>query len=190
MSATQLDELPENNDAPAPKSGGGNLVPALIAIILAPALTVGAMFLLIKMNKPEETIKPQITEGGQPLDMEPSGQEKFYELKSLITNLGGPIKSRYFNLELKIEGQAGDFEKADLLETRIIRMLRVTYGGEKLTCWLSGLKRLMVDLGVFRTWSNHLDYPLTTTCAQNVKRLLDQNREDLLPPLSVKRKKR
>ena len=43
--------------------------------------------------------------------MEPSGEEKFYELNSLITNLGGPIKSRYINLELKLEGQAGDFEK-------------------------------------------------------------------------------
>jgi len=32
-------------------------------------------------------------------------------LNSLITNLGGPIKSRYINLELKLEGQAGDFEK-------------------------------------------------------------------------------
>ena len=51
------------------------------------------MFFLIKMNKPEETIKPQIIEGGQPLDMEPSGEEKFYELTNLITNLGGPIKS-------------------------------------------------------------------------------------------------
>ena len=77
MCAAQLDELPETDDSPTPKSGGGgNLIPALIAIILAPALTVGAMFLLIKMNKPEETIKPQITEGGQPLDMEPSGDRK------------------------------------------------------------------------------------------------------------------
>jgi flagellar basal body-associated protein FliL len=130
MCAAQLDELPETNDAPAPKAGGGNLVPALIAIILAPALTVGAMSLLIKFNKPEETIKPQITEGGQPLDMEPSGQEKFFELNSLITNLGGPIKSRYINLELKIEGQAGDFEKVlEMNEHRIRDKALAILGG-------------------------------------------------------------
>ena len=130
MCAAQLDELPEENDAPAPKAGGGNMVSALIAIILAPALTVGAMFLLIKMNKPEETVKPQITEGGQPLDMEPSGHEKFYELKSLITNLGGPIKSRYINLELKIEGQAGDFEKVlEMNEHRIRDKALAIMGG-------------------------------------------------------------
>jgi len=112
MCAAQLDELPDNNETSQSRNDkGGNLVPALIAIILAPALTVGAMFFLIKMNKPEDTIKPQIVEGGQPLDMEPSGEEKYYELTSLITNLGGPIKSRYINLELKFEGLAGDFEK-------------------------------------------------------------------------------
>ena len=37
MCAAQLDELPENNESAENKSGGGNLVPALIAIVLAPA---------------------------------------------------------------------------------------------------------------------------------------------------------
>ena len=130
MCAAQLDELPETTEVPAPKAGGGNLIPALIAIILAPALTVGAMFLLIKMNKPEETIKPQITEGGQPLDMEPSGEEKIYELNSLITNLGGPIKSRYINLDLKLEGRAGDFEKVlDMNQHRIRDKALAIMGG-------------------------------------------------------------
>ena len=43
--------------------------------------------------------------------IEPSGDEKFYELKDLITNLGGPIKARYIDVELKLKGLAGDFEK-------------------------------------------------------------------------------
>ncbi|HAE12470.1 MAG TPA: hypothetical protein DCG39_12600 [Opitutae bacterium] len=111
MCAAQLDELPENNDSPPEKSGGGSLLPALVAIILAPALTVGAMFVIIKMNKPVQAQTQQVTEGGQPLDMEPSGEEKSYDLIGLITNLGGPIKSRYINVELKLEGLAGDFEK-------------------------------------------------------------------------------
>ena len=78
------------------------------------------MTFVIKMNKPEQVIKDQIIEGGQPLDMEPSGEEKFYEIKELITNLGGPIKSRYINLELRLEGLAGDFEKVlEMNEHRI-----------------------------------------------------------------------
>jgi len=119
MSADQLDEISEENQASSESKGGG-MLPALLAIILAPLLTVGAMTFVIKANKPDATIKPQIIEGGQPLDMEPSGEEKFYEIKQLITNLGGPIKSRYINLEIRLEGLAGDFEKVlEMNEHRI-----------------------------------------------------------------------
>ncbi len=119
MSADQLDEISEDSQKSDGSKGGG-MLPALLAVILAPLLTVGAMFFVIKANKPEETIKPQIIEGGQPLDMEPSGEEKFFEIKQLITNLGGPIKSRYINLELRLEGLAGDFEKVlEMNEHRI-----------------------------------------------------------------------
>jgi flagellar basal body-associated protein FliL len=119
MSADQLDEISGDTQTNS-DSKGGSMLPALLAIILAPLLTVGAMFFVIKANKPEQTIKPQIIEGGQPLDMEPSGEEKFYEIKQLITNLGGPIKSRYINLEVRLEGLAGDFEKVlEMNEHRI-----------------------------------------------------------------------
>ncbi|MBU61397.1 MAG: hypothetical protein CMI26_02700 [Opitutae bacterium] len=43
--------------------------------------------------------------------IEPSGDVKFYELKDLITNLGGPVKARYIDIQLKMEGLAGDFER-------------------------------------------------------------------------------
>ncbi len=118
MCADQIDEI--TPDKGGGKSGNSNLVPALIAIILAPLLTVVAMSFVISMNKPESPVSNQITEGGQPLNMEPSGEEKFYEIKQLITNLGGPIKSRYINVELRLEGLAGDFEKVlEMNEHRI-----------------------------------------------------------------------
>jgi len=45
---------------------------------------------------------------------------KYYELTGLITNLGGPIKSRYINLNLKLGGLAEDFEKiVDVNEHRL-----------------------------------------------------------------------
>ncbi|MBU62453.1 MAG: hypothetical protein CMI26_08120 [Opitutae bacterium] len=106
----QIDELPDSHDAPA-KSGGGNLIPVIIGVLLAVGLSAGATFIMINSLKPEETVKPIITEGGQPLDIEPSGDEKFYELNDLITNLGGPVKARYIDVQLKMEGLAGDFEK-------------------------------------------------------------------------------
>ena len=45
------------------------------------------------------------------MDIEPTGDEKYYELKELITNLGGPVKARYIDVEVKMEGLAPDFEK-------------------------------------------------------------------------------
>tara|TARA_Y100000588_G_scaffold362941_1_gene425138 strand:+ start:211 stop:741 length:531 start_codon:yes stop_codon:yes gene_type:complete len=105
----QIDELPDSQDTSA--KSGGNLLPVLLALILAPAISAGATYFIIGSLKPEKNEKPVITEGGQPLDIEPSGDEKFYELKDLITNLGGPVKARYVDVELKMEGLAGDFEK-------------------------------------------------------------------------------
>ena len=105
----QIDELPNSQETPA--KSGGNLLPVLLALILAPAISAGATYFIIGALKPEETEKPIITEGGQPLDIEPSGDEKFFELKDLITNLGGPVKARYIDIQLKMEGLAGDFEK-------------------------------------------------------------------------------
>ena len=41
----------------------------------------------------------------------PSGEPIHYEIKDLITNLGGPVKSRYMDVELKLKGVASDFAK-------------------------------------------------------------------------------
>ncbi len=54
---------------------------------------------------------PDLTTG-PPIDHEvPSGEPIHYEIKDLITNLGGPVKSRYIDVELKLEGVASDFAK-------------------------------------------------------------------------------
>jgi len=106
----QIDELPDSQESES-KGGGGNLIPVILALLLAPAIAGGATWFIVKSLMPEETEKPQIVEGGQPLDIEPTGDEKYYELKELITNLGGPVKARYIDVEVKMEGLAPDFEK-------------------------------------------------------------------------------
>jgi flagellar basal body-associated protein FliL len=110
----QIDELPDSQDIPT-QGGGGNLIPVIIGVVLAVAICLVGCYFLIDSLKPAETETPTITEGGQPLDIEPSGDEKLYELNDLITNLGGPVKARYIDVQLKMEGLAGDFEK--ILET-------------------------------------------------------------------------
>ena len=46
-------------------------------------------------------------------------------------------------------------------------MLRV-YGGPKIECWLTGLKELLVQMKLFSTNVNLLDYPLTETCRRQI----------------------
>ena len=84
MSAAELDELPPESNGNADKKSG-SFLPALVAIVLAPTITVAAMYFLIKANKPEVNQINSVTQGGVPLNMESTGEEKFYELGSLIT---------------------------------------------------------------------------------------------------------
>jgi flagellar basal body-associated protein FliL len=145
----QIDELPDSQDIPAKSGGGGNMLSVLLAIILAPAISAGATYFIINSLKPEETEKPVITEGGQPLDIEPSGDEKFYELKDLITNLGGPVKARYIDIQLKMEGLAGDFEKILEQNEHRLRDKSLTILGNYTyeDCQLDGFQeRVRVDL--------------------------------------------
>jgi|TARA_B100001057_G_scaffold495314_1_gene594020 flagellar basal body-associated protein FliL len=148
MCAAQLDELPATNDTPEPKSGGGGLMPALIAIILAPLLSAGVMIIFFKLN--EKPAQASSTTGdSQPLNMESAGDLQYFELTGLITNLGGPIKSRYINVELKLEGLAGDFEKVlELNEHRIRdKALQIMGGYSYEDAQLDGFQeRVRVDL--------------------------------------------
>lgn len=66
----------------------------------------------------------------QILDTESSGEEKYYDLTGLITNMGGPVKSRYINIELKLEGLAGDFEKLIEINEHSIRDRALTILGQ------------------------------------------------------------
>jgi TPR repeat protein/flagellar basal body-associated protein FliL len=89
-----------------------------------------ALYTLLQMNKPVQAQGSQLTEGGQLRDMELSGEEKYYELTGLITNLGGPIKSRYIDIELKLEGLAGDFEKQLEINEHRLRNKALTIMGQ------------------------------------------------------------
>ena len=148
MCAAQLDELPATNDTPEAKSGGGGLMPALIAIILAPLLSAGVMIIFFKLN--EKPAQASSTTGdSQPLNMESAGDLQYFELTGLITNLGGPIKSRYINVELKLEGLAGDFEKVLQLNEHRIRdkALQIMGGYSYEDAQLDGFQeRVRVDL--------------------------------------------
>jgi 4-hydroxy-tetrahydrodipicolinate synthase len=61
------------------------------------------------------------------------------------------------------------------------------YGGPKIECWMSGLKELLVQMGIFSTRNNLLGFPLTEHCHKQITEALSGAdglgyRVDLLEP--------
>jgi 4-hydroxy-tetrahydrodipicolinate synthase len=75
----------------------------------------------------------------------------------------------------------GDADGAQALQERMNRLMWEVYGGPQITCWLTGLKELLVRMGIFSTRRNVLNYPLTESCSQAIDRVMEQDRDVLLP---------
>lgn len=100
--------------------------------------------------------------------------------------LGGGIFNGAIAGRLIAAVRAGNLPEAERLQTRMNDLMLRVYGGPKIECWLTGLKELLVRMGIFTTNSNLLDYPLTAECAAQIGAALDGSdglgyRADLLP---------
>jgi len=91
--------------------------------------------------------------------------------------LGGGI----FNGYLAAQIAAANEPLARQLQARMNRLMHDVYGGEKIACWLTGLKHLLVQMGIFRTTENFLNYPLTAACRKNIAAALRRESEILFP---------
>ncbi len=60
--------------------------------------------------------------------------------------------------------QADCLSEAQEVEADMRRILFGIYGGEKIACWLTGLKHLLVCRGIFSSAASFLEYPLTDEC--------------------------
>jgi 4-hydroxy-tetrahydrodipicolinate synthase len=58
----------------------------------------------------------------------------------------------------------GRIEEAKAVEAGMKKTLFGIYGGEKIACWLTGLKYYMVRRGLFASTASYLGYPLTDEC--------------------------
>ena len=95
--------------------------------------------------------------------------------------LGGGVFNGHLAWQVIRAVEAGDIEAANAIQARMNRLMYDVYGGEDISCWLSGQKRLLVGMGVFQTWRNHLNYPLTPECEQAIERALVEDRDALFP---------
>lgn len=87
--------------------------------------------------------------------------------------LGGAVISSRHVRAITAAFLAGDLPAAQAANQSQQAMLRTVYGGPGIPCWLSGLKYLLVRLGVFSSTANHPGYDLTPECRLAIDRLLD-----------------
>jgi len=95
--------------------------------------------------------------------------------------LGGGIFNGYVAGLIVAAVQVGDVAAAERLQRRMNRLMWDVYGGKKITCWLSGLKQLLVEMGIFRTNRNYPDYPLTASCRRGIARAMAREAGILFP---------
>ena len=78
--------------------------------------------------------------------------------------LGGAIFNAQLAISLMRQVCAGRSGEAKVLQARMNELMYRVYGGPKIECWLTGLKYLLVEMGIFSTTKNYLNYPLTDEC--------------------------
>lgn len=83
--------------------------------------------------------------------------------------LGGGIFNAAMAREIIAAVRAGDMARAKAAQARMNDLMYRVYGGTKIECWMTGLKELLVQLGVFSTNKNLLEYPLTPECLAQIK---------------------
>jgi 4-hydroxy-tetrahydrodipicolinate synthase len=95
--------------------------------------------------------------------------------------LGGAVFNGYMaRLIFEAAGQ-GDPEGAQWMQDRMNQLMWKVYGGKKITCWLAGEKHLLVRMGLFKTPTALLRYPLTAACRRAIDGVLKQDRVLLMP---------
>lgn len=95
--------------------------------------------------------------------------------------LGGGIFNGHIAGRLIEAARAGHLAEAERLQKRMNRLMWDVYGGKKITCWLTGLKHLLVEMGLFRTTRAHLNYPLTPSCQRAISAALIREKASLFP---------
>jgi len=95
--------------------------------------------------------------------------------------LGGGVFNGWLANQIIAAVRAGHIARAERLQRRMNRLMFDVYGGKKIACWLTGLKKLLVEMGIFSTTHNYLHYPLTKSCANAIARALVKDADVLFP---------
>ena len=94
---------------------------------------------------------------------------------------GGGVFNGYLARQIMKAFADGNLVLAQKLQDRMNRLMFAAYGGKKIACWLAGEKRLLVEMGIFKTWKNYLGYPLTNSCVKAIKNIVKKEARILFP---------
>ncbi|NLO07272.1 MAG: dihydrodipicolinate synthase family protein [candidate division WS1 bacterium] len=95
--------------------------------------------------------------------------------------LGGAIFNGALARQIMDAIAAGEMERAQQMQDRMNALMYDVYGGETISCWLAGLKHLLVRMGIFSTHANLLGYELSDDCATRIESALEQYDDVLFP---------
>ena len=100
--------------------------------------------------------------------------------------LGGGIFNGRLAVRILQAVRAARIAEAEKLQARMNDLMYRVYGGTKIECWLTGLKELLVQMGLFSTRASLLGYPLTAECESQIRAAVDGTdglgyRADLFP---------
>ncbi|MCC7519555.1 MAG: dihydrodipicolinate synthase family protein [Verrucomicrobiae bacterium] len=95
--------------------------------------------------------------------------------------LGGGVFNGYLAAQIMKAATEGDLPQAERLQAQMNRIMFAVCGGRKITCWLSGEKKLLVEMGLLTSWRNYPNYPLTPSCCRAIRGVLKTEREALFP---------
>jgi 4-hydroxy-tetrahydrodipicolinate synthase len=95
--------------------------------------------------------------------------------------LGGGVFNGHLANLIFAAMTAGDEKAAEAYQARMNRLMYTVYGGKKIRAWLSGEKYLLVKMGVFETYRNFPDYPLTEREKKSIEEVLVKEKDVLLP---------
>ena len=95
--------------------------------------------------------------------------------------LGGGVFNGYLAGLIMKAVQSDDIILAHRLQKRMNRIMYAVYGGKKISCWLAGEKKLLVEMGILSTYNNFPNYPLTDSCVRNIHRVLKEDSDVLFP---------
>ena len=93
--------------------------------------------------------------------------------------LGGGIFNARLAAMIIAAVDTGNITEAERLQARMNRLMLDVYGGPRIECWLAGLKHLLVELGVFRTTCNFLNYTLSESCRLAIAAALEREQDVL-----------